>query len=48
MKRYFIATIKIPNLTSYVNEINSIKKGIDEIIKETGNINSAVKPKTLV
>jgi DNA repair exonuclease SbcCD ATPase subunit len=31
-----------------LTEINSIKKGIDEIIKETGNINSAVKPKTLV
>ena len=31
-----------------LNEINSIKKGIDDIIKETGNINSAVKPKNLV
>ena len=31
-----------------LTEINSIKKGIDEIIKETGNINSVVKPKTLV
>ena len=31
-----------------LTEINSIKKGIDDIIKETGNINSAVKPKTLV
>jgi DNA repair exonuclease SbcCD ATPase subunit len=28
-----------------LNEINSIKKGIDDIIKETGNINSAVKHK---
>jgi hypothetical protein len=28
-----------------LTEINSIKKGIDEIIKETGNINSDVKPK---
>jgi len=28
-----------------LTEINSIKKGIDEIIKETGNINSTVKPK---
>lgn len=27
-----------------LTEINSIKKGIDEIIKETGNINSTVKP----
>ena len=31
-----------------LTEINSIKKGIDEIIKETGNINSVEKPKTLV
>ena len=31
-----------------LTEINSIKKGIDDIIKETGNINSAVKPKNLV
>jgi DNA repair exonuclease SbcCD ATPase subunit len=31
-----------------LNEINSIKKGIDDIIKETGNINSAVKPKNVV
>jgi hypothetical protein len=28
-----------------LTEINSIKKGIDDIIKETGNINSAVKHK---
>jgi DNA repair exonuclease SbcCD ATPase subunit len=28
-----------------LTEINSIKKGIDEIIKETCNINSDVKPK---
>jgi DNA repair exonuclease SbcCD ATPase subunit len=28
-----------------LTEINSIKKGIDDIIKETGNINSDVKPK---
>ena len=28
-----------------LNEITSIKKGIDNIIKETGNINSAVKHK---
>ena len=27
-----------------LNEINSIKKGIDDIIKETGNINATVKP----
>ena len=31
-----------------LTEINSIKKGIDDIIKETGNINSTVKPKNLV
>jgi DNA repair exonuclease SbcCD ATPase subunit len=31
-----------------LNEINSIKKGIDDIIKETGNINTEVKPKNLV
>jgi DNA repair exonuclease SbcCD ATPase subunit len=31
-----------------LNEINSIKKGIDDIIKETGNINREVKPKNLV
>ena len=31
-----------------LNEINSIKKGIDDIIKETGNINSEVKPKNVV
>ena len=27
-----------------LTEINSIKKGIDDIIKETGNINATVKP----
>jgi DNA repair exonuclease SbcCD ATPase subunit len=31
-----------------LTEINSIKKGIDDIIKETGNINTEVKPKNLV
>ena len=31
-----------------LTEINSIKKGIDDIIKETGNINSEVKPKNVV
>jgi DNA repair exonuclease SbcCD ATPase subunit len=31
-----------------LTEINSIKKGIDDIIKETDNINSAVKPKNIV
>jgi DNA repair exonuclease SbcCD ATPase subunit len=31
-----------------LTEINSIKKGIDDIIKETGNINSAVKTQNLV
>ena len=31
-----------------LTEINSIKKGIDDIIKETGNINSEVKPKDVV
>ena len=31
-----------------LTEINSIKKGIDDIIKETGNINREVKPKNLV
>jgi DNA repair exonuclease SbcCD ATPase subunit len=31
-----------------LTEINSIKKGIDDIIKETGNINTAVKPKNVV
>jgi hypothetical protein len=31
-----------------LTEINSIKSGIDDIIKETGNINSAIKPKNLV
>ncbi len=31
-----------------LTEINSIKKGIDDIIKETDNINPAVKPKNVV
>ena len=31
-----------------LTEINSIKKGIDDIIKETGNINSVVKTQNLV
>jgi DNA repair exonuclease SbcCD ATPase subunit len=31
-----------------LTEINSIKKGIDDIIKETDNINPAVKPKNIV
>ena len=31
-----------------LTEINSIKKGIDDIIKETDNINPVVKPKNIV
>jgi hypothetical protein len=48
MKKSFLKNIIKESITDYLSELNTIKSSLDNIIKDTNDINKTLKEKKII